>query len=299
MQKDRMRYRASVALALGSLCFFPWCAGLMLHGGLKAKDKVTRNINRLAVFLMCCAIIVVVSLVVIRYSIKENFWCPISLPCDRTCATACTPCSSCIDKGHWWCFQPRVKSKGFCSHEDRSKDDFYTQPGKKPIWTPGIACSQSCGCNGCLNGGYNWCRYPIESLNALGSSAAAANRSAYATITRNTSHSRALLRGSISSLSFDGNGNEEIEARSLDLLSSRQANNSLFRSKAQSHSKPSASHASMFRQAQWSVDGDDGYCDMSKTTQGQDRTPSENPARCSASSCCCDSQGCHPRKCST
>ena len=185
----------------------------MLHGGLKAKDKVTRNINRLAVFLMCCAIIVVVSLVVIRYSIKENFWCPISLPCDRTCAKACTPCSSCIDKGHWWCFQPRANSEGFCSHEDGSKDDFYsTEHGRKPMWTPSIACSQSCGCNGCLNGGGNWCR---------------------------------------------------------------------------------------FRKAQRSFDGDDGYCDMRKMTQGQDRTPSENPDLCSASSCCCDSQGCHPSKCST
>jgi len=92
MQKDKARHRSSIALALGFVCFFPWCAGLILDGGLKSKDKMTRTINRIAVFLMFCAIVAAVGIVAARYTVKDNVFCLSAAQCDRACAVVCSSC---------------------------------------------------------------------------------------------------------------------------------------------------------------------------------------------------------------
>ena len=240
-EKDKMRHRSSLALALGFVCFFPWFAGLVLGGGVMAKDRLTRNINRVSVLLLCAALAAAASILAIRFTIKDNVFCQAARACDRVCAVPCAACADCIRHGHWWCHQPRAnETAGFCAAADVSRDDFtMTEAGAKSV--PAVACSRGCGCDACLSQDGNWCRHPL-------STRATANRT----------------------------------------------------------STSPASAASPRRVQQWGSGGDDGYCDLLGVDD--DRFASLTPHLCTvatadnasqAKSCCCDSTGCHPTKCTS
>jgi WD40 repeat protein len=301
-EKDKARHRSSVALALGFVCFFPWCAGLILDGGLKSKDRITRNINRLAVFFMCCVLVAAIAVVGVRFTVKDNAFCLYASQCDSFCATVCTGCNQCISYDHWWCHQPRGENKkGFCSSEDISKDDFIQRPklGLEPIYIPSIACSRGCGCNSCLNQKGNWCRYPLAP-SATRTLPAAPNLTEPWMSARKQRSSQTGWQGTISLFTFGGGGDAGGDGQDQDLLRARVVRQGLLRREMHSHTKQPAHDLSMLRQAQWSFDGDDGYCDTHVTPEGQDdRTPSEHPELCDDNSCCCDLDGCHPTKCTT
>jgi hypothetical protein len=169
VKKDKARQRSSFALALGFICFFPWCAGLVLDGGLKSQDKITRNINRVSVLLLFLCIVAASGIVTARYTVKDNMFCG---QCDNLCARVCGDCGTCIGEKHLWCHQPRSgDQKGFCSSTDLTRDFLTTVAGAE-VYIPDYACSRSCGCNGCLGADRNWCRYPkAKSVSSSASSA--------------------------------------------------------------------------------------------------------------------------------
>ena len=270
-KKDRARHRSSVALALGFICFFPWCAGLVLDGGLKSKDKMTRNINRVSVLLLFLCVVAASGIVTARYTLKDNMFCIAASQCDHLCASVCADCRSCIGRSHWWCHQPRSgDEKGFCSSGDITRD-YLTEIAGEKVYIPDITCSQSCGCDGCLGQGRNWCRYPKATSV---SRAASAGRNLTGSW-RSTTHQKSVV----------GAMGQELLRRELEVHTPRRT--------------------------QWSFEGEDGYCDTEFAYGDGKRLPSKDPALCDCmrtdadtgdackQSCCCDSQGCHQTKCTT
>jgi len=318
MQKDKARHRSSIALALGFVCFFPWCAGLILDGGLRSKDKITRTINRIAVCLMSFAIFAAVSIVVVRYNVKDNVFCSVAAQCDKSCAVVCSACTQCIGYGHWWCHQPRGENKlGFCSSKDGSRDDFVqTKLSATPIRLPAIACSQGCGCNDCLGANGNWCRYPIGTTRTT---QAAHNPTRPSNPARNMRESssglflslRSFFQARFSFAISDGgvglhatptptarnpaqglHHTQRHDGIARQALLRRESEDTVEASRAEPHWIRTASDEGEVegrgeggsgggQRALWSFDGDDGYCDMRLPGQVEgNRFASENPELC-------------------
>ena len=188
--------------------------------------------------------------------------------CDNLCARVCADCGTCIGEKHLWCHQPRSgDQKGFCSSTDLTRDFLTTVAGAE-VYIPDYACSRSCGCNGCLGADRNWCRYPkAKSVSSSASSA----------LNGTTSLSAKPGKSGVSAM------RQELLRREVD--------------------EPTP------RRVQWSFDGDDGYCDEVFANTKPKRLPSRDPDLCDCKqtaddspcqhSCCCDSDGCHPTKCTT
>jgi WD40 repeat protein len=265
VKKDKARQRSSFALALGFICFFPWCAGLVLDGGLKSQDKITRNINRVSVLLLFLCIVAASGIVTARYTVKDNMFCG---QCDNLCARVCADCGTCKNASHWWCHQPRSgDQKGFCSSTDLTRDFLTTVAGAE-VYIPDYACSRSCGCNGCLGADRNWCRYPkAKSVSSSASSA----------LNGTTSLSAKPENSGVGAM------RQELLRREVDEPTPRRVQWSFdgddgYCDEVFANTKPKRLPSR-----------DPDLCDCKPTADG-------DPCQ---QSCCCDSDGCHPTKCTT
>ena len=313
-KKDRARHRSSVALALGFVCFFPWCAGLILDGGMKSKDRMTRNINRAAVFLMVCGIIAAACIVGIRFQVPDNAFCMEAAQCDRTCAEVCPSCERCVEHSHWWCHAPLdTDTRGFCRATDKSEDHFLERPqlSAGAINIPKVVCSPSCGCNGCLSEGGNWCRYPLEKTPRTRARVVGANHTGALALSprkytskpaeddvlrrliawagagvgvspiagRADSGKRRAGQELLLQLSLKKGGQEPLLRRDAaqDPQDSRPAGDG----KHAPLRDPAAAAAAAGRRELWSFDGDDGFCDLKYFDKRDDaRFSSLNPDLC-------------------